>query len=164
MTASAWSIMSTTTIFMQLQILYLTPCRLECLQRFNCKQWRPRWNVAWCGISSGSEMFAKTKSIFSEGNTVLFCILWSLKIYNEPSCLPNIMRSPLFYKGITRILLHARTSIDDSKYFITYVRWTLLSYQLLWRYQTLYRAMEVLLTLDASMPIFQEYLMTARVG
>ena len=36
------------------------------------KQWRPRWNAASCGISSGSALFTKTKSIFRERNTLLF--------------------------------------------------------------------------------------------
>ena len=33
---------------------------------FNNKQWRPRWNAAWRGISSGSAPFAEVKTISSD--------------------------------------------------------------------------------------------------
>ena len=32
------------------------------------KQWRPRWNAAQCGISSGPPLFSKTKTIVREKN------------------------------------------------------------------------------------------------
>ena len=31
-------------------------------QEYFGKQWRPRWNAALCGISSGSTLFAKDKN------------------------------------------------------------------------------------------------------
>ena len=36
------------------------------LKEYLGKQWRPRWNAALCSISSGSTLFAKTKTIFRD--------------------------------------------------------------------------------------------------
>ena len=56
---------------------------------YSSKQWRPRWNAAWCSISSGSTLFARTKMIFRERKLIQFLFgnfnLWSLDIYNGPS-------------------------------------------------------------------------------
>ena len=57
------------------------------LNRYFCKQWRPRRNDADCSILSGSALFAKKKSIFREWNTIYYFRNYNLRplsIYNGP--------------------------------------------------------------------------------
>ena len=59
----------------------------KCVLWHSHKQWRPRWNALKCSVSSGSTLFAQTKTIFRERNAILFWNnnLWPIDVYNGPS-------------------------------------------------------------------------------
>ena len=61
------------------RVLQLFYCKL--LNGYFGKQWRPRWNDAQCGISSGSALLAKDK-INLQGLIHVYILIW--KVYSVP--------------------------------------------------------------------------------